>query len=88
MTTYFYKTTEMNGSSYVKVPLRFSAILRFENNGKYCFIWSILHSLHPCNNSPLNRVSNYRQKFDEVNNQDFDFNEQDLSFVLNIDLRC
>ena len=53
----FYKTGEMNGSQYVKFPLRASAILNIENNVKYCFIWSILASLHPCNNNHPNRVS-------------------------------
>ena len=73
MTVYFYKTTELNGSNYVKVPLRSNAILNIENNDKYCFLWSILASLHPCNNSHPNRVSNYRQYFNELNIQDFDF---------------
>ena len=30
----FYKTTELNGSSYVKIPLRSSAILNIQNNDK------------------------------------------------------
>ena len=30
----FYKTTEMNGSSYIKIPLRTSAILNVQNNDK------------------------------------------------------
>ena len=42
------KTTELNGTSYVKIPLRSNAILNIQNNDKYCFIWSILASLHPC----------------------------------------
>ena len=50
MTIYFYKTNEMNGSNYVKVPLRSNVILNVENNDKYCFIWSKLAWLHPCNN--------------------------------------
>ena len=37
----FYKTTELDGTSYVKIPLRSSAILNIQNNVKYCFIWSI-----------------------------------------------
>ena len=61
MTVYFYKTTEMNGSNYVKIPLRSNAILNVENKDKYCFLWSILAYLHPCNNNHPNRVSNYRQ---------------------------
>ncbi len=73
MTIYFYETTEMNGSNYIKIPLRSNAILNIENNDKYCFIWSILASLYPCNNNHPNRVSNYRQYFIELNIQDFDF---------------
>ena len=60
MTINFYKTTEMNGSNYIKIPLRSNAILNIENNDKYCFLCSILAYIHPCNNNHLNRVSNYR----------------------------
>ena len=73
MTIYFYKTSEMNGSNYIKIPFRSNAILNVENIDKYCFLWSILASLHPCNNSHPNRVSNYRQYFNELNIRDFDF---------------
>ena len=73
MTVYFYETTEMNGLNYIKIPLRTNAILNIENNNKYCFVWSILAWLHPCNNIHPNRVSNYRQYFDELNIQGFDF---------------
>ena len=73
MTIYFYKTTEMNGSNYIKIPLRSNAILNIENNDKYCFLWSILASSYPCNNNRSNRVSNYKQYFKELNIQDFDF---------------
>ena len=73
MTIYFYETTEMNGSNYIKIPLRSNAILNIENNDKYCFLWSILAWLHPCNNNHPNRVSNYKQYFNELNIQDFDF---------------
>ena len=38
-----------------------------------CFLWSILASLYPCNKSHPNRVSNYRQYFNELNIQGFDF---------------
>ena len=69
----FYKTTELNGTSYVKIPLRTSAILNVQNNDKYCFIWSILASLHPCENNHPNRVSNYVQYFNELNFQNLDF---------------
>ena len=69
----FYKTGELNGSFYVKTPLRSSAILNVQNNDNYCFIWSILASLHACENDHPNRVSNYEQYFDELNIDDFDF---------------
>ena len=68
-----YKTTEMDGTSYVKIPLRSSAILNIQNNGKYCFIWSILACLHPCENTHPSRVNNYIQYFNEINIQSFDF---------------
>ena len=68
----FYKTTELNGTSYVKIPLRTSAILNIQNNDKYCFIWSVLASLHHCENDHPNRVNNYVQDFNELNFQYFD----------------
>ena len=37
MTIYFFKSIEMNGSNYIKIPLRSNAILNVENNDKYCF---------------------------------------------------
>ena len=73
MTRCFYKTGEMNDSNYVKLPLRSNAILNIENIDKYCFIWSILASLHPCNNNHQNRVSNCKQYFNELNIEGFDF---------------
>ena len=73
MTVYFYKIREMNGLSYVKTPSRSSAIFNIENIEKYCFLWSILAYLHPCNNKHLNRVSNYKQYFNEINIDGFDF---------------
>ena len=73
MTIYFYKTHEVDGSNYIKIPLRSNAILNVENNDKYCFLWSILAWLHPCNNNHPNRVSNYRKYINELNIQDFNF---------------
>ena len=73
MTIYFYKTNDLNGSNYIKIPLRSNAILNIENNDKYCFLWSILAYLYPCYNNHPNRVSNYKPYFDELNIQDFDF---------------
>ena len=73
MTKYFYKTTETNGSSYVKNPLRISAFLNFENDDKNCFLWSKLANLLPFQNSQPDRVSNYGQYFEELTFQGFDF---------------
>ena len=75
MTIYFYKTNQMDGSNYVKSLLRSNAILNIENNDEYCFLWSILAWLHPCNNNHPNRVSNYKQYFNELNIQGFDFSK-------------
>ena len=47
MTSYSNRTIELNGSYYVKIPLRSSAILNNENDDEYCSIWSILAKLHP-----------------------------------------
>ena len=69
----FSKSVELNGTSYVKIPLRSSAILNIQNIDKYCFIWSILASLHPCENTHPSRVNNYLQYFNELNFQSFDF---------------
>ena len=74
MTVHFYKTGELNGSNYVETPLRSNAIFIMENNDKYGFIWSKLASLHPCNNNHPNRVSNYKQYFNELNFNGFDCN--------------
>ena len=64
-----YKTTELDGTSYVRIPLRSNAILDVQNNDKYCFIWSIVASLHPCENTHPSRVNNYSQYFNDLNFQ-------------------
>ena len=69
----FYKTGELIGTYYVKIPLRSSAILNIQSNDRYCFIWTILASLHPCENTHPSRVNNYFQYFNELNFQSFDF---------------
>ena len=69
----FYKTGELNGSSYIKIPLRSNSLMNFENDDKYCFLWSISAYLHPCENDHPNRFSNYEQYFDELNIEGFDF---------------
>ena len=73
MIVYFYKTGEMDGRSFVKIPLRSSAIFNFGNADKYCFLWSFLAYLHPCKNSHLYKSSKYRHHPNELNIQYFDF---------------
>ena len=51
----------MNGSKYVNVPLRFSAILKYENDEKYCSLWSIVAGQHLCENIQPEKVTNCRQ---------------------------
>ena len=69
----FYKTGELNISSYVKTPLITNALGNVKNKDKYCFLWSILDSLHPCDNDHPNQVSTYIQYFSELNIDGFDF---------------
>ena len=73
MTIYFYKTGEMNGSSFMKIPLRSSVFLNTKKDDKCCFIWSIPAHRHPFNNSHPRRLSNYRQKLNELKIELFDF---------------
>ena len=53
--------------------MRSNAILNIENNDKFCIIWFILASLHPCNINHPNRVSNNKQYFVELNINGFVF---------------
>ena len=73
MTICFYKTGELKSSNFVKIPLRSNAILNVENIDKYRFLWLILASFHLCNKNHPNRVSNYKQYFNEINIEGFDF---------------
>ena len=72
MTISFYNTGNMDGSSYVKIPLRSSAIVNIKNDDKYCFIWSILAKLYPCETNP-DRVTKYMPYFNELKKEGFDF---------------
>ena len=68
----FYKTGELGGSSYLKIPLGSNSLINSKIIDKYCFIWSILASLHPCDNDHPNRVSNYKKNFKELNIDGFE----------------
>ena len=57
----------------LKKPLRSSALINIKNDDKYCFIWAIIAKLHPCENDHPNRVSTYREYFDELIIDGFDF---------------
>ena len=79
----------MNGSSFVRFALRSSAILNTQKYDNYCFIWSILAHIHPCIFFHPNRVSIYRENFNELNIQGFDFSNgikssDVLKFVLKL----
>ena len=69
----FFETGKLSGSSYEKYPSRSNAIFNIEKSDKYCFIWAVLAHLQPCENNYPNRVSSYRQNFNELNIQDFVF---------------
>ena len=56
--------------------LRSSAIFKFEIDHKYCFLWSNLASLHPFNNSNPDKVTNYRQTFNDLNIEGFDYTNE------------
>ena len=47
--------------------------MNIESNDKFCFIWSILVHFYTSNNNHPNRVSNYKQYFNELNIEGFDF---------------
>ena len=73
MRIYFYKTKEINGSNYVKIPIRSSCILNIENEDKYCFLRGFLAHLHPSQYSHPKRVSNYERYFIELKIDGFHF---------------
>ena len=78
MTLYFYITGERNALSYVKIPLRISAIESIQNVDSFCFLWSISAQLRPISNSKnghVTKVSIYGQSSDELNIEGFDFSD-------------
>ena len=69
---YFHKTNPINGMTYIDFPIRTNAILNIQNNDSYCFLWSILASIHPVNKNPQ-RVSKYEPYRNELNINNIDF---------------
>ena len=59
----------------MEIPLRSNALLKIKIDDEYCFIWSVLASLHLCENDHSNGASNYKQYFAELNIEDFDFSK-------------
>ena len=45
----------------------------WKNKDKYCFLWSNLAYLHPCENSHPSEVRNFIQKIVEINIEVFEF---------------
>ena len=72
----FDKTGDLNGSSYVKLPLTSTALINIKKIDKYCFIWSFLASIHPCENDHLNKISNYSEIFNDLGVVAFDFTKR------------
>ena len=76
MTSCFYKTSEVIGSSYLKIPIRSSAAVNIKSDGKYCFLRSILPHFHPITisqNGHPSKVSKNTQYFNELNVDGFNF---------------
>ena len=69
----FYKSGDLNGSIYFKILLRSNASVNKKNDDKFCFICPKMASLHPGKNDHPSRVSNYKQYFNELNINGFDF---------------
>ena len=63
MTKSFNKTTETNGSTYVRIPKRSSTISCSGNDDEYCFFRSFLPHLLPCDIGRPYRVANCTQSF-------------------------
>ena len=53
--------------------LKGKTLVNIKNNDNYCFLWSALAYLHPCNHNHPNRISNYKHYFNELNIDGFDF---------------
>ena len=58
VTTYLSKTSQLGGSSLVKLPIRTSATLHDDKyDDKNGFTWPLFAESHPCENSHLYSVS-------------------------------
>ena len=69
---YFHKTNPINGMTYIEFPIGTNAVLNIQNNDTYCFLWSVLASIHPVSKDPQ-RVSKYTPYKNELNIKDIDF---------------
>ena len=73
MTSFIQEISELNGLKYGKFPTQSSAKTTNENDDNYCFLRSILGQLDPRGNLIANRVSIYKQYFNESNIVGFDY---------------
>ena len=62
----FHKTNVLNERTYVKFPITTNSILNIQNYDTYCFLWSILASIHPVRDHPY-RVTKYTCYQHELN---------------------
>ena len=62
----------MNGRTYVKFPIRTDSTLKIRNIDTYCFLWSILASIHAVDNDPQ-RVTKYEPYRNEIIITNIDF---------------
>ena len=56
VTKKFCKTSELKGTSYLKIPIRSSAITNIEDDAKYSCLGSVVAHLHPCENTNPNSI--------------------------------
>ncbi|XP_049826843.1 uncharacterized protein LOC126266582 [Aethina tumida] len=72
-----YNPINVGVSTYVPLPKFIQnkkGVLNIENNDEYCFLWSIVAALNPCNNRKNpNRTSSYPHFSEVLNYDDIDF---------------
>ena len=61
------KTSELNGSRYVSLPIEGSAFSKIKDDNKKGFHWSLFAEIQRCEICHPKRVSIYRQYFDKLN---------------------
>ena len=75
MTNNFHRTTELNGSCFLKTALKSATILNIESDYDYCFFWSKLAHLNPWENYQPKGVSKYVNFLRKLNIEGIDFSK-------------